>query len=114
MNEQMTAGAYTALGAMNIRAAMNTKTNLNIIGGYKVGEPFTVYEVFQEVDGVLWGRVSSGVGGGSARYVALRVNNHPKAKMALSESTVPVSRTEAWMLAIDAWARRHGYDGVKP
>jgi len=79
MEEQLKAGAYTALVSINIRAAMITTAG--IVGGYRNGDPFTVFQVYPESDGIVWGRVSSNEGGGKGRYVALRVNNHPKAKL---------------------------------
>ena len=81
MDEQMVPGDYTALGVVNIRLQMKTMPSTNIVGGYSSGLPFTVYQVYPEVDGILWGRVSSNTGAGKARYVALRVNNNVKAKL---------------------------------
>jgi hypothetical protein len=116
MDEQMKPGAYTALGVVNIRAAMNTMIDANIVGKFSQGEPFTVLEVYPENGGILWGRVSSNVGGGSSRYVALRVNNHPKAHMERAADEVPdqTSQFEQWMLALDSWARIQGFKGPKP
>lgn len=81
MEEQMVPGDYTALGVVNIRLQMKTMPATNIVGGYSNGLPFTVYQVYPEVDGIVWGRVSSNTGAGKARYVALRVNNNAKAKL---------------------------------
>lgn len=114
MEEQCQPGAYTALENVNIRASMNVMFDRNIVGGYRNGEPFTVYEVFPEKGGIVWGRVSSNTGGGSARYVALRVNNHPKAQMVtLSEPLPSVSLLE-WANNVDTWMRLQGYKGPKP
>lgn len=83
MDEPFVPGAYTVtvMDGINIRTQMNTYVGSNVVGGYKNGEPFVVFEVYPEVNGIVWGRVSSNVGGGVARYVALRVNNHPKVKL---------------------------------
>lgn len=81
MDEQMVPGAYTATQALNIRSQMETKSNTNIVGGYSNGSPFTVYEVYPEKDGIVWGRVSSNVGDGVSRFVGLRVNNQVKARL---------------------------------
>lgn len=81
MEEQMVPGDYAALGPLHIRLQMKTTPSTNIVGGYSNGEPFRVYEVYPEVSGILWGRVSSNTGEGQIRYVGLRVNNHPKAKL---------------------------------
>lgn len=113
--EQLVAGAYTALGKMNIRAGMHT--NAGIVGGYSNGDPFTVFEVYPEKDGIVWGRVSSNTGGGSLRFTALRVNNHPKAHLekAFEETpSTPMPRLEMWIRELDQWARANGYNGPKP
>ena len=81
MEEQMVPGDYTAIGVVNIRKQMKTSPATNQIGGYTNGVPFRVYQVYAEMDGILWGRVSSNTGEGQARYVALRVNNNVKAKL---------------------------------
>jgi len=81
MDEQMVPGDYTALGVVNIRLQMKTMPATNIVGGYSNGLPFTVYQVYPEVNGIVWGRVSSNTGDGKARYVALRVNNNVKARL---------------------------------
>jgi len=81
MQEQMVPGAYTALGNVNIRSQMKTTPATNQVGGYTNGVPFTVYQVYAEKDGIVWGRVSSNTGEGTARYAALRVNNNVKAKL---------------------------------
>jgi len=80
MDEQLVPGAYTALiDNLQIRPKMDA-VGLSL-GAFKNGEPFTVFEVYPEVNGIVWGRISSNTGGGSSRYVGLRVNNHPKAKL---------------------------------
>ena len=107
--EPLVPGEYTALGNMNIRASMNTLNVFNLVGGYRNGEPFTVYEVYPEKNGIVWGRVSSNTGGGSSRYTALRVNNHPKAKLVEESPDAP-----SWQEAIDAWARSKGFVGPAP
>ena len=84
MDEQFVPGDYTALGAMNIRVQMKTMPDSNIVGGYRNGATFRVYEVYSEVSGIVWGRVSSNTGEGQARYVGLRVNNQPKAKLEMA------------------------------
>jgi hypothetical protein len=81
MDEQMVPGDYAAIGVVNIRTQMKTNPISNIVGGYTNGVPFRVYHVYPEVDGILWGRVSSNTGDGKARYVALRVNNNVKARL---------------------------------
>src|SRR3970040_164613 len=81
MEEQMVPGDYTASGVVNIRKQMKTSPATNQIGGYTNGVPFRVYQVYAEMDGILWGRVSSNTGEGQARDVALRVNNNVKAKL---------------------------------
>jgi hypothetical protein len=81
MDEQMVNGDYTAMGVVNIRTQMKTSPFGNQVGGYTNGLPFRVYQVYPEVDGIVWGRVSSNTGEGKARYVALRVNNNVKAKL---------------------------------
>jgi hypothetical protein len=81
MDEQMVPGDYTVMETLNIRSQMNSKNLNNIVGGYTNGVPFTVYQVYPEKDGIVWGRVSSNTGDGSSRYVGLRVNNHVKARL---------------------------------
>jgi hypothetical protein len=81
MEEQMVPGDYTAMETLNIRSQMNTKNLNNVVGGYTNGVPFTIYQVYPEKDGIVWGRVSSNTGDGSSRYVGLRVNNHVKARL---------------------------------
>ena len=83
MDEPFVPGAYTVVApdGINIRTQMNTYVGSNVVGGYKNSDPFVVFEVYPEVNGIVWGRVSSNVGGGVARFVGLRVNNHPKAKL---------------------------------
>jgi hypothetical protein len=81
MQEQMVPGDYTALETLNIRSQMKTSPLGNIVGGYTNGVPFTVYQVYAEKDGIVWGRVSSNTGDGTSRYVGLRVNNHVKARL---------------------------------
>lgn len=81
MDEQMVPGDYTAMETLNIRSQMVTKNLNNIVGGYTNGVPFTVYQVYPEKDGIVWGRVSSNTGDGSSRFVGLRVNNHVKARL---------------------------------
>jgi len=81
MDEQMVPGDYTAMEPINIRLQMKTTPSGNIVGGYTNGVPFTVYQVYPEANGIVWGRVSSNTGDGLARYVGLRVNNHVKARL---------------------------------
>jgi hypothetical protein len=81
MEEQMVPGDYTAMGELNIRVQMKTDPSGNIVGRYFNGEPFRVYEVYPEKDGIVWGRVSSNTGDGQLRFVGLRVNNHAKARL---------------------------------
>lgn len=109
-------GHYTALQTMNIRAAMNTMTDANLVGRYSNGEPFSVYEVYPETGGIVWGRVSSNTGGGTSKYVALRVNNHPKVmfEKPFAQEQLPTTSLLNWATGIDAWARVQGYKGPKP
>ncbi len=82
MLDEYVPGAYTVLNEqINIRTQMNTLVTSNVVGAFKNGEPFTVFEVYPEDKGIVWGRVSSNTGGGQARFVALRVNNHPKVRL---------------------------------
>lgn len=113
--EPFVPGAYTATQKLNIRAAMNSTAQL--VGGYSNGEPFTVFEVYPEKDGIVWGRVSSNTGGGSSRYVALRVNNHPKVTLekAFDETpSTPMPRLEMWIREVDSFLRGNGFNGPKP
>ena len=81
MEEQMVPGDYTALLDLNIRVQMDTQSTTNKVGAYTRGVPFTVYEVYPEKNGILWGRVSSNTGTGTSRFVGLRVANQAKAKL---------------------------------
>ena len=81
MEEQLVPGDYTALVNLNIRLQMDTQSITNHVGVDGRGVPFTVYEVYQEKDGIVWGRVSSNTGSGQSRYVGLRVANQAKAKL---------------------------------
>lgn len=90
MNEQMVPGDYTALVDLNIRSQMDTESVTNRVGAYTRGVPFTVYEVYPEVNGIIWGRVSSNTGHGTARYVGLRVASNLKAKLEKAFEPKPV------------------------
>jgi hypothetical protein len=81
MDEQMVPGDYTALIDLNIRSQMDTQVATNRVGVYTRGVPFTVYEVYPEKNGIVWGRVSSNTGSGTSRFVGLRVTNQVKAKL---------------------------------
>jgi len=81
MEEQFRPGDYTALLDLNIRSQMDTESVTNVVGAYKRGVPFTVYEVYPEKNGIVWGRVSSNTGSGTSRFVGLRVTNQLKAKL---------------------------------
>jgi hypothetical protein len=81
MEEQMVPGDYTALLDLKIRSQMDTQSMTNQVGVYTRGVPFTVYEVYPEKSGIVWGRVSSNTGSGTSRYVGLRVTNQAKAKL---------------------------------
>jgi hypothetical protein len=81
MDEQMVPGDYTALLDLKIRTQMETQSMTNQVGVYGRGVPFTVYQVYPERNGIVWGRVSSNTGYGTARYVGLRVTNQVKAKL---------------------------------
>ncbi len=108
-------GEYTALGYMNIRASMDTTINVNVDGAYTASSTFMVYEIFPEKKGIVWGRVSSNAFGSEVRYVALKVNNHFKAKLkrAFAETDqLPISL--GWVNTVDAWLRAHGFTGPKP
>ena len=82
IEEPLVPGAYTVTElSLYIRPSMNT---INApVGQYRNGDSFTVFEVYPEKDGVVWGRVSSAIGAGSARFVGLRVNNHLKVRLEL-------------------------------
>lgn len=82
IEEPLVPGAFTVIvDLLQIRPSMNT---INApVGVFRNGEPFTVFEVYPERDGIIWGRISSNTGGGVSRYVGLRVNNHPKARLEL-------------------------------
>jgi len=119
MNEQFVPGEYTVtnVDGLNIRAAMNTYQNANIVGKFSNGENFKVYQVYPEVDGIVWGRVSSSTETGVARYVGLRVNNHPKVKLERVFESQPTSQDYdliAWVVAADMWLRSQGFDGPRP
>ena len=81
MQEEMVPGDYTALLDLKIRLQMDTQSATNQVGVYTRGVNFTVYEVYPEKNGILWGRVSSNTGTGSSRFVGLRVANQAKAKL---------------------------------
>jgi hypothetical protein len=81
MDEQMVPGAYTALVDLKIRSQMDTQSTTNQVGVYTRGVPFTVYEVYPEKNGIVWGRVSSNTGSGTSRYAGLRVVNQLKANL---------------------------------
>jgi len=81
MEEQMVPGDYTTLVDLKIRSQMDTTVSTNQVGVYSRGLPFTVYQVYPEKDGIVWGRVSSNTGAGKARYVGLRVTNNTKAQL---------------------------------
>lgn len=82
MDEPMVPGDYTALIDLNIRTQMDTSVVTNRVGAYGRGVPFTVYQVYPEKNGIVWGRVSSNTGNnGTSRYVGLRVNNQSKAQL---------------------------------
>lgn len=87
MDEQLVPGDYTALVDLNIRSQMDTQSATNRVGVYGRGLPFTVYQVYPEKEGIVWGRVSSNTGAGTSRYVGLRVTNQPKAQL---EKAFPV------------------------
>lgn len=80
MDEPLVEGDYTALVDLNIRAAARTMGNIPV-GVYSKGVPFTVYQVYPEDNGIVWGRVSSNTGSGTSRFVGLRVNNQIKAHL---------------------------------
>lgn len=102
MNEKMVPGDYVALGAMNIRSQMKTNPATNVVGGYSDGNQFHVYEVYAEENGIVWGRVNSNTGTGYGRFVALRVNNVPKAKLEKAEQTADVTTLYAVVRMADA------------
>lgn len=77
----MKPGDYTSLVNLIIRSQMNTQSSTNQVGIYYQGLPFTVYEVYPEKNGIVWGRVSSNTGEGTSRYVGLRVANQVKAHL---------------------------------
>lgn len=81
MEEKLVPGDYTALVDLIIRSQMDTKSATNRVGVYSRGLPFTVYEVYPEKDGIVWGRVSSNTGSGTSRFVGLRVTNNFKAQL---------------------------------
>ena len=81
MDEQMVPGDYTALVDLNIRSQMDTQSTTNQVGVYSRGIPFTVYQVYPEKNGIVWGRVSSNTGSGTSRFVGLRVNTNLKAHL---------------------------------
>jgi len=99
MVEELVPGDYTALGSLYIRSQMKTSPSSNIVGMYSNGVPFTVYQVYPEKDGIVWGRVSSNTGDGKSRYVGLRVLNNSKAKLE-QPATPPVNSLEAGVLAL--------------
>lgn len=90
MDEQLVPGEYTALVDLNIRKQMDTQSITNQVGVYMRGLPFVVFEVYPERNGIVWGRVSSNLGGGESRYVGLRVANNPKAHLENAFETKPV------------------------
>ena len=81
MDDQLVPGDYTTLVDLKIRSQMDTQSMTNQVGVYTRGVPFTVYEVYPEKSGIVWGRVSSNTGSGTSRYVGLRVANQAKAKL---------------------------------
>lgn len=81
MPEEFVPGEYTALVDLNIRTQMETKSTTNFVGTYMKGVPFRVYKVYDEVNGIIWGRVSSNTGSGKERFVGLRVNTNVKASL---------------------------------
>ena len=81
MNEELVEGDYTALVDLNIRSQMDTQSATNQVGVYSRGTPFTVYQVYPEKNGIVWGRVSSNTGSGTSRFVGLRVNTNLKAHL---------------------------------
>jgi len=98
MEEQMVPGDYTALLDLKIRLQMDTQSMTNQVGVYMRGVPFTVYEVYPERNGIVWGRVSSNTGNGTSRYVGLRVTNQVKAK--LEKAFEPEGSDDALMVTM--------------
>lgn len=92
VSEEMVPGAYTALVDLKIRSQMDTKSMTNQVGVYSRGVPFTVYEVYPEKDGIVWGRVSSNVGDGTSRFVGLRVANQLKAHLEKAMEEVDLAK----------------------
>ena len=101
----MVPGDYTALLDLKIRLQMDTQSATNQVGVYTRGVNFTVYEVYPEKNGILWGRVSSNTGTGSSRFVGLRVANQAKAKLekGLSILTPRTWVSEPSSLAMFCW-----------
>lgn len=80
IEEPLVEGAYVALlDNLQIRPKMDT--TVPSVGLFKNGETFAVFQVFPEVNGIVWGRISSNTNGLPSRFVGLRVNNHPKAQL---------------------------------
>ncbi len=86
--EPLVEGEYTSLvNPLKIHNNMNT-ASVNV-GGYSLGVPFVVYEVFPEKDGIVWGRVSSNSGYGVQQFVGLRVRSNLKAKLSRAFKPIP-------------------------
>lgn len=99
MDETLVAGDYTALLDLKIRTQMDTQSVTNIVGTYMRGVPFTVYEVYPERNGIVWGRVSSNTGNGTSRFVGLRVTNQLKAHLEKAfEQTTKMDLTDVLMM----------------
>lgn len=80
IEEPLVEGAYMALlDNLQIRPKMDT--TVPSVGLFKNGETFAVFQVYPEVNGIVWGRISSNTNGLPSRFVGLRVNNHPKAQL---------------------------------
>lgn len=102
---------------LNVRSQMDTTNSRNIQRRMSFGEGFVVLELYnkQGASGLQqWGRVSNNPGGISQEFVCLQIGNKVYAKeQAQAESIPSLPDTNAWRVAIDAWARSKGFDGPR-
>ena len=111
----MEPGQYTItddLTYLEIRSARSTSAAS--VGKYYKNDTFTVYQVFPETLGIVWGRVCENVSG-AMRYVGMRVNNHDKVAQVHPEidtsADMMIMKHERELSKLIEWARTKGYTG---
>ena len=97
-----------------VRAQMDTTNSTNILRKMSNGEGFTVFQLINQPNGYVWGRLSDDPGNLQQQYACISILGRTAFAVPELPSIFPIPINSQWGFEADAFLRTKGYMGVKP